>query len=232
MKYPGSAYHLLVKAVLKPTGWTLLMLLASYWLIQLLPETIKPPKDGSVRLFWLWQIAAIVQHFAAYWHFSKQAHPTFFSETKQTLDKGFLLGIAGLLVWTIAYPFALVSWKWESFIFRASIEIATWFLMSAYLCVNGWTLNALNRRIRANQAAGPVDEIDIRYCQLLRRTIVQVDLPCLIPFSIILVYALMNRSNMDWETYVLGASATLLFVSNILSSALTTLWEEERRDIS
>lgn len=227
MKYPGSIYRLLFRGVFLPTSATLLVLLLAYAIICILPESMSPPRTDSLWLSWLWQIAAIVHNFIAYWRFSKQAHPAFFTETKQALDKVFILGIAALLFWTVVYPFVREKWNPDGgFMFKASIELLTWCLMCAYLCVNSATLYVLNKRIRIVKSDGPIDELDVRYSQLLRRTIVQVDMPCIVPFSIILVYAVLNQSNMEWETYVLGASAILLFVSNILSSALTTLWEE------
>ena len=223
MPYRRKVSTLLLDATFRPTGGTLLILFLAYGLIEILPESLKPPRIGALRLFWLWQIASIALHFAAYRRFSRQAHPTFFAETKQNLDKGFLLGITALLVWTIAYPFVMASWKPEAFIVRTSMEIATWCLMCAYLCVNWYTLRTLGARIAKNNS----DEVDVRYHDLLCRTIVQVDLPCLIPFSIVLVYAWMNRTTIDWGTYLLGASAILLFISNTLSSALTALWETQ-----
>ncbi len=227
MKYPRSIYRLLFKGVLRPTGATLIVLLLAYVIIYILPESIKPPRTDTLRLFWLWQIAAILHNFAAYWRFSKEAHPVFYTETKKTLDIVFILGIAALFLWTVAYPFVRAALKPDSFMFKASIELATWCLMCAYLFVNSTTLYVLDKRINVVKSDGPIDELDIRYSQLLRRTIVQVDMPCIVPFTIILVYAVLNQSGMNWETYVLGASAILLFVSNILSSVLTTLWEEE-----
>ena len=100
--------------------------------------------------------------------------------------------------------------------------------MCAYFIVNSVTLYILDRRIRVTKSEEPIDQQDVRYSKLLRHTIIQVDLPCIIPFSIILIYAFGNQINMDWEAYLLGASAVLLFISNILSSALNTLWEEEQ----
>ena len=227
MKYPGSICSLIYKSVLRPTCVTLIVLVIAFVIITTFSGLIKPPETDTLRLFWLWQIAAIVQNYNVYRRYSKQAHPTFFTETKQNLDRVFIVGIAALFVWTVAYPYMREEWKLDCFMFKASIELATWCLMCAYLCVNSKTLYSLNKRIHIAKSNGPVDELDIRYFHLLQRTIVQVDMPCIVPFTMILVYAVLNQACMDWEAFVLGASALLLFVSNILSSALTTLWEEE-----
>jgi hypothetical protein len=57
------------------------------------------------------------------------------------------------------------------------------------------------------------------YLDLLRRVMWSIDIPCLVPYFAVILFAYQHSGNNEfqWETYLSGAGSLLLMVSNILT---------------
>ena len=58
------------------------------------------------------------------------------------------------------------------------------------------------------------------YLELLQETIRFIDMPCIIPYIMIIAFAYFYKSAIDWSTFISGAGALLLLTSNLLTDTV------------
>ena len=47
-----------------------------------------------------------------------------------------------------------------------------------------------------------------------------IDLPCLLPYILIIIFGYMFRKHFDWRLFISGAGALLLLTSNLLTESV------------
>lgn len=193
-----------LKRVAGPVAAIFVLFFALPWLAQQVgSENILADVGEGYRFFWSWQIVSVGFSFYLFFGFLKDISLPFSSFARSLINLGLGIYHVALFFWSLSYPFLPSTFR-EQALVKVSVELATLLLMLAFFLINVWSY-----RITLNvEGDSPAKE-------KLQRVIAFVDLPCVLPFIIVIGLGLMTGT---YGAFMLGASAILLFVSCILST--------------
>lgn len=184
-------------------------------------------KDAG--LFWGWEVGAILQTLITFMAFSSRHRIPLVNNTlKQWLHTVVTVIITVALVSffimklveprSTLVPASSSSDRFELLSFLLRDALTMWPLFT-YLAFNLFLYIYICRRNQAH-----VEHAE-EYLSTLKRTIYMIDLPCLLPYVVVVIFALMHKGEtaFDWSTYVSGAGSLLLLTSNMLSESSLVL---------
>ena len=199
---------------------TVIVLLLTCFVIPFVtPVVIDFRKYG---LFFGWEIGTILQTFYAFKEFAFHNFPPHISSDKHVRNTLYILSpiIISCLIYLLIKTKILESFLLppnftfyaKDFIislFRDSITLVPMVVFFLFNLKFYWQIRRLN--IIPN-------ETYTHYLRLLKRVILTVDIPCLIPYITVIFFAYhhFDKTDFQFEAYLSGAGSLLLMVSNFL----------------
>lgn len=189
----------------------------------------------SFGLFVGWEFGALIQTYYTFIKFAFDNPPPHVSNNKHRkyiliiqipifLSVAFYILIKTKILETNIIPSTFNFWG-KNFIITLFGDAITLIPMFVFFCFNVLFYVQIKRILKSqtrNQAYK-------HYLGLLKIIISTIDLPCIIPYIIVIVFTCLYSSvvNFDWEAYISGAGSLLLMVSNILTLSVHVLKENK-----
>lgn len=183
-------------------------------------------------VFFGWELGTIIQSIYCFIKYSKQSPPPGVSQEQKHLIDGIIeaLIIIPLLLyvvisWAIIHKIIVPSNY--SILIRVTVRILTDTItiipMLTFFIANIILLSLINKKAKH----APEDNLYSDYAKFLKNAISLVDIPCLIPYLIVLAFAIYFAGSLsDVGIYISGAGSILLMTSNILSLSIYRILRE------
>jgi len=202
------------------TWWSFLVFM---FVAILAPPAMRYLTRKDLGLFFGWEIGVVVQNIIIFWDFVKvESIPYVTPRKKKWLDM-FMLTV--LVVSMVSYFLVKLFRSGELVLvggLPSAIRLVEFIVTNAislvpivlYFLVNVFLRAHIKHRCSQHDSDGQA------WVEALSEIIWFIDLPCLIPYIVVIVFAYMNRSLFDWQLFVSGAGALLLLTSNLLTESI------------
>ena len=177
----------------------------------------------NLGIFFGWEVGAIVQTILTFLHFAKQDSIPQLSHRHKTNLNILILSILFTCLFGYIFskmvmvnnvtPLKIIPYIGSALEFIVTDAI-TLVPLIFYFVVNVYLFVYIKRKMHIP------DKHTEAYLELLRETIRFIDMPCIIPYIMIIAFAYFYKSALDWSTFISGAGALLLLTSNLLTDTV------------
>lgn len=188
-----------------------------------LPLLAKENGWQGLGIFIGWEFGAIVQTIVTFMHFAKQDSIPFLSNRSKTHLNIIIMFILFLCLFLYSLTKILLVFNVEMLNKSTSIGAVGSFIVTdaitlipllLYFILNVFLYIYIKDKMRISDTPAKA------YLELLWETIRFIDLPCIIPYTLIIIFAYFHKSDLDWSTFISGAGALLLLTSNLLTDTV------------
>jgi len=183
-----------------------------------MPYVLSEIHWGELGVFFGWQIGAVVQTVFSYRRFAKDNQVPSISFGKKLNINRLVYGVMTLIIFQFGiYKYIAYGCQKE---FCHSVWFITWgesvtfFPMLLFFVLNWWVYCSIGRESTGH------DNWSKEYRTRLKNIMLLIDMPCLVPFVIVLTFGVLFHERFELEPFLRAVGSVLLLISNILTIVL------------